>query len=169
MADKPTTAAGYKSEQLELVRATCLYLATKLGDLMDERVLITDHMARWPPSRDIRVIGFRDQNRPKTLRGDWVSSGKEFQFVQPFEVERQTSLAPVDLKTIVVLAARREPSGLKGADGAVGEFDLHEGCVIDGHISHTLSGSGGKRMREDRSQYFWEGGKVDDDHHQPAQ
>jgi hypothetical protein len=40
MADKPTTAAGYKSEQVELVRATCLYVATKLGDLMDDLVVI---------------------------------------------------------------------------------------------------------------------------------
>ena len=40
MADKPTIAAGYKSEQLELVRATCLYVATKLGDIMDELVVI---------------------------------------------------------------------------------------------------------------------------------
>ncbi|MCP5069849.1 MAG: hypothetical protein GY946_25050 [bacterium] len=41
MADnKLTTAAGYKSEQVELVRATCLYVATKLGDLMDELVVI---------------------------------------------------------------------------------------------------------------------------------
>jgi hypothetical protein len=40
MADKPTTAAGYKSEQVELVRATCLYVATKLGDIMDELVVI---------------------------------------------------------------------------------------------------------------------------------
>ncbi len=40
MADKPTTAAGYKSEQVELVRAACLYVATKLGDIMDELVVI---------------------------------------------------------------------------------------------------------------------------------
>ena len=40
MSDKPTTAAGYKSEQIELVRATCLYVATKLGDIMDELVVI---------------------------------------------------------------------------------------------------------------------------------
>lgn len=40
MADKPTTAAGYNSDQVELVRATCLYVATKLGDLMDELVVI---------------------------------------------------------------------------------------------------------------------------------
>ena len=36
MTDKPTTAAGYGGGQTELVRATCLYVATKLGDVMDE-------------------------------------------------------------------------------------------------------------------------------------
>lgn len=40
MADKPKRASEYKSEQLELVRATCLYVATKLGDLMDEVVVV---------------------------------------------------------------------------------------------------------------------------------
>jgi hypothetical protein len=40
MADKPKRASEYKSEQLELVRATCLYIATKLGDLMDDVVVV---------------------------------------------------------------------------------------------------------------------------------
>ena len=40
MPDKPTTAAGYRREQVELVRATCLYVATKLGDLMDDLVVV---------------------------------------------------------------------------------------------------------------------------------
>jgi len=40
MADKPTTASGYTPQHLELVRATCLYVATKLGDLMDELVIV---------------------------------------------------------------------------------------------------------------------------------
>lgn len=38
--DKPTTASGYEPEMVELVRSTCLYLATKLGDLMDEIVVV---------------------------------------------------------------------------------------------------------------------------------
>ena len=37
---KPTTAAYYRSEQVELVRSTCLYIATKLGDLKDDLVVI---------------------------------------------------------------------------------------------------------------------------------
>jgi hypothetical protein len=40
MSDKPKRASEYKSEQVELVRATCLYVATKLGDLMDELVVV---------------------------------------------------------------------------------------------------------------------------------
>ena len=40
MADKPKRASEYKSEQLRLVRDTCLYVATKLGDLMDEVVVV---------------------------------------------------------------------------------------------------------------------------------
>lgn len=40
MPDKPTTAAGYRPEYLELVRSTCLYVATKLGDLMDDTVVV---------------------------------------------------------------------------------------------------------------------------------
>lgn len=40
MPEKPKRASDYKSEQVELVRATCLYVATKLGDLMDELVVV---------------------------------------------------------------------------------------------------------------------------------
>ena len=40
MPDKPTTAAGYTSEHVPLVRATCLYVATKLGDLTDDVVVV---------------------------------------------------------------------------------------------------------------------------------
>ena len=40
MTDKPTTAAGYGVAQTELVRATCLYVATKLGDVMDQLVVV---------------------------------------------------------------------------------------------------------------------------------
>jgi predicted nucleotidyltransferase len=40
MSEKPTTAAGYPPDQVARVKATCLYLATKLGDLMDELVVV---------------------------------------------------------------------------------------------------------------------------------
>lgn len=40
MADKPKHASEYDGQQAALVRATCLYVATKLGDLMDELVVV---------------------------------------------------------------------------------------------------------------------------------
>lgn len=40
MTDKPRFASDYSSEQNELVRATCLYVATVLGDLTDEIVVV---------------------------------------------------------------------------------------------------------------------------------
>jgi hypothetical protein len=40
MADKPKRASLYESEQTELVRSTCLYVATKLGDLMEDLVIV---------------------------------------------------------------------------------------------------------------------------------
>jgi hypothetical protein len=40
MPEKPTTADGYPRGQVARVKATCLYLATKLGDLMPELVVV---------------------------------------------------------------------------------------------------------------------------------
>jgi hypothetical protein len=40
MPEKPSTAAGYPLEQVARVKQTCLYLATKLGDLMPELVVV---------------------------------------------------------------------------------------------------------------------------------
>jgi hypothetical protein len=40
MPEKPSTAAGYRNEHLAMVQATCLYVATKLGDLMDDLVIV---------------------------------------------------------------------------------------------------------------------------------
>ena len=40
MASKPKHAADYPAEQVEVVRSTCLYVATILGDLMDDLVVV---------------------------------------------------------------------------------------------------------------------------------
>ncbi len=37
---KPRTASGYDTQQTSLVRATCLYVATKLGDLVDDVIVV---------------------------------------------------------------------------------------------------------------------------------
>jgi len=40
MPDKPFFASEYRKEQVELVRQTCLHVATKLGDLLDDLVVV---------------------------------------------------------------------------------------------------------------------------------
>ena len=40
MISKPSTRDGYGIEQLGFVHRTCLYIATKLGDLLDEIVVV---------------------------------------------------------------------------------------------------------------------------------
>lgn len=40
MPTKPRTAAGYGPNQAEHARATCLYVATKLGDMLDDVVVV---------------------------------------------------------------------------------------------------------------------------------
>lgn len=40
MPEKPITAAGYPPGYVDHVRATCLYVATKLGDLTDDLVVV---------------------------------------------------------------------------------------------------------------------------------
>jgi hypothetical protein len=40
MPEKPSYASEYRPEQLILVHQTCLYVATKLGDLLDELVVV---------------------------------------------------------------------------------------------------------------------------------
>jgi hypothetical protein len=40
MPEKPSFASDYSGEQVQLVRKTCLYVATKLGDLLNELVIV---------------------------------------------------------------------------------------------------------------------------------
>ena len=40
MTGKPSTIQGYGGDSLVRVRSTCLYVATKLGDLLDDIVVV---------------------------------------------------------------------------------------------------------------------------------
>ena len=40
MPEKPLFTSGDSKEQAELVRQTCLYMATKFGELLDELVVV---------------------------------------------------------------------------------------------------------------------------------
>ena len=77
MADKPKTADGYPAEQVELVRQTCLYLATKL--LMEDLVVVGGLVPVKPARRHVtcRSVGSLDggQTRVYTPAILAVSSG----------------------------------------------------------------------------------------------
>ena len=65
MTNKPTTAEGYAGAYTDLVRETCLYVATKLGDLMDYLVVVgglvpTLLIERDPSSAEAPHAGTRD-------------------------------------------------------------------------------------------------------------
>jgi hypothetical protein len=65
MRSKPNRATGYDRGQTEHVRATCLYVATKLGDLCDDTVIIGGLV----PSLlvDQRVIQSADDHHAGTM------------------------------------------------------------------------------------------------------
>lgn len=82
MSERPSHISGYTSETVELARATCLYVASKLGDLMDELVvvgglvpsLLTDQMAptaeQHAGTMDLDVglaLGLLDEGRYQAL------------------------------------------------------------------------------------------------------
>jgi hypothetical protein len=58
MPEKPTTAAGYPPEQLDRVRKTCLYVATKVGDLMDEVVAVGGLVPSLLVEQNQAAVGF---------------------------------------------------------------------------------------------------------------
>ncbi|MEQ1903871.1 MAG: hypothetical protein ABL888_06780 [Pirellulaceae bacterium] len=66
MAIKPTTASGYEPGQVARVKATCLYLATKLGDLMPDLVVVGGLVPSLlidqenPPERTSAHVGTMD-------------------------------------------------------------------------------------------------------------
>lgn len=105
MAEKPKYSSDYESEQAALVRATCLYVATKLGDLMDELVivgglvpsLIVDQTAGGGiephvGTMDLDVglaLGLLDGGRYKTLANRLRSAGFEMAVNDDGNVTRQ--------------------------------------------------------------------------------
>ena len=51
MISKPSSGDGYGTEQLGFVRRTCLYMATKLGDLLDE-IVVVGGLVPYPESTE---------------------------------------------------------------------------------------------------------------------
>lgn len=93
---KPRTAAGYDQTHVAHVRATCLYVATKLGDLMDDV-----HPGRKWPHRN---------GRPRHWPGLAVFDDKKYLEEDFASVDHETE---ADAWGVVqdLLAAVRKSSG----------------------------------------------------------
>lgn len=106
MADKPITGSSYRSEQVKLVRATCLYVATKLGDLMDDLVVVGGlvpslliEQGSLHPGTDAHVgtmdldvglsLALLDEERYRTLTERLRSAGFEQDFNEDGNPTRQ--------------------------------------------------------------------------------
>ncbi len=79
MPKKPQTAAGYDATQASYVKATCLYLATKIGDLLDEVVVVGGIVPTLLVNQDAapeRHVGTADLDVGLTLA---VLDGKRYE------------------------------------------------------------------------------------------
>lgn len=120
---KPTHASEYTREQAELVRATCLHVATKLGDLMDDLLvigglvpsLIVDQSA-LPEGVEPRV-GTMDRNEDgNPTRQRWVIAGPgrvtiDFLIPPPRSEDRGGRLRDIEADFAAIIAPRLHRSG----------------------------------------------------------
>lgn len=94
MPDKPSFASEYSREQAELVRQICLYIATKLGDLVDDLVVVGGLV---PP------LLIPDESVP---RGEDIHVGT-------MDLDLGLSLALLEAKRYEDLTARLRRAGLE--------------------------------------------------------
>ena len=69
MGAKPRTASGYTKSQVELVRATCLYVATKVGENLYNRgvlnsMIIAEAIRNLPFRFRVASLRPREQSLP---------------------------------------------------------------------------------------------------------
>ena len=76
MAEKPRSADEYSGSQSQLVSEACLYLATKLGDHLNELVVVGG-MGAWTGRSLPRTMGFMGFMRSETfIASPWAPPGR---------------------------------------------------------------------------------------------
>ena len=135
MSDKPRYASGYKNEQAKLVRSVCLYAATKLGDIMDELVVIGGLV----PS-----LLIDQENLPEHIDNH----------VGTMDLDIGMKLALLDEKRYQTLTSRLRNSGFSPDVNEKGnpthqrwKFDKEETITIDFLIPPSLPGDRGGKLR----------------------
>ena len=106
----------------------------EVPDLVGEGVFPADDVALRPPSREVRVVGFVDQDPPDTLLTNRHRGIKEVQFVQVLQVKRQGTCGALDLDRQAVLSAGRNPGRLNGSAHAAGKPKRCPYGVVDRDI-----------------------------------
>jgi hypothetical protein len=131
---KPRTAAGYEHAQVERVRATCLYVATKLGDLLDELVVVGGLV----PTLLI------DQARPESEK-----------HVGTMDLDVGMTLAILDGRRYEELTARLRAAGFSPDENERGNITRQRWRIDDGHkvtvdflIPPSREGDVGGRLRD---------------------
>ena len=97
---------------------------------MHKRVLVTDHMPRWPPVGRIRVRRFRHDNFTEALSFGRIAPAKKTQLIQFFQVKGERTLTAVDLKREAVFSTRRKARRLDRGESTVAEAAHHADGII---------------------------------------
>lgn len=136
MPDKPKKADGYTSEQVQIVKSTCLYVATILGDLMNELVIVGGLV----PSLLI--------NQEELTDGIEAHIGT-------MDLDLGVALAILDGKRYQTLAERLRGAGFKPAVNKKGNptrqrwiIDDNEHAAVDFLIQPTLTDDKGGKLRD---------------------
>ena len=136
MPGKPKTADGYTSEQVEIVKSTCLYAATILGDLMDELVII----GGYAPSL--------------LINQDDLTDGVEAH-VGTMDLDLGLTIAILDEKRYQALTERLRGAGFSPDVNEKGNptrqrwiFDGDKRAAIDFLIPPTLEEDKGGKLRD---------------------
>src|SRR5262249_9778468 len=104
---------------------------------VDERMLVPDYVAAWPPGIDVRMTRIGCENRLKAAV--WALLYVKLQFVHSLQIERNTSFTAVDFKSQMVLMARGGSRSFNRADRSIFKLEQAYRRVID--INGSLCGA----------------------------
>lgn len=143
MPEKPSFASDYKKEDVELVRQTCLYVATKLGDLLDDLVVVGGLV-------------------PSLLIPDETLPAEEDVHIGTMDLDLGLSLALLDTKRYEDLTLRLQGAGFKPNENEEGNPTLQRWIIsltsdlevtVDFLIPPSLSEDKGGELRHIESNF----------------
>src|SRR5712692_6601469 len=86
---------------------------------VDERMLVADDVARWPPGADVGVHALSHHDGLEALVGLRISAVVELEFVHALQIEGDAAFAAVNLEGVVVPSASAESRRLENAHAPI--------------------------------------------------